>query len=367
MRCDRCQKDAESGRRFCFYCGYPLAEPPAPPPPARTARAPQGAGSSCAVLTAMGVALGFMGLLAVGLVLLVTLRSPWPGRKPALPPPVEPTVAAEPEAPWLDQEPASPEAPAPSPEPAQPAGPNPEADLAEYYRLLSEDRFPEAFALRSRRSRAKTPLSELERAWSNNRSVRMDRFSVAARKPGRVQVEIRLHADDVDPATGKAAVTAYLGKVSLVLEEDRWRYDGGDFTPVLGARATVDAFYRWYLARQERPSYRERMAEVRHLFHPVLYGHLVEAFRKAPGDGAWLDVDPFADSQMGADGFTARERSVNGDRAIVDVAVTNRRGGRTKVAVHLEKEGDLWRMADLEYSDAPTRLLPWLREINGHD
>lgn len=207
MRCSRCQRDTESASRFCDFCGFPLPRSSESTPPAPTP-APLGVAAS------LGIALGFLGLLAVVVVLLVTLRSPWQAAAEPEPSPTPPSPAVEPE---------------PS---ASPDAPDPEADLAEYYRLLSADRFPEAFLLRSRRARAQTPLGEFERAWRNNRSVRVERFSVAALKPGRLQAEIRLVADDMDVAKGRAAVTSYLGKVNLALEDGRWRYDGGDFQAI---------------------------------------------------------------------------------------------------------------------------------------
>ncbi len=374
MRCNRCGREVDSDSRFCAHCGQGVSGQPAsrrlPERPAPAEDSKRKAGCPWSALTALGIGLGCLGLVAVGVALMVLVWRPWSEATGTPPSPVstgELTTATESEvheappdnpAVPLSEETAVTSEPSPKP-------PDAEADLAEYCRLLDEDRYAEAYALRSRRSRARTPVADFQKTWSNNRSIKMEKFSLVANKPGRMQAEVRLLADDVD-AAGKSEVTAYLGKVDLVLEEGRWRYDGGDFSPLPGPGGTVEAFYKWYLAHQDRPFYRDRMAEVQDLFDPALYGHLVEAFQKGPRDGAWVDIDPFSDSQMGADGYAIRVRQVAGDQAAVDVTVTNRRGGTTSLVVHLEERGR-WRVSDFEYSDAPTRLLPWLQQINGHD
>ena len=240
-----------------------------------------------------------------------------------------------------------------------------EKDLADYYRLISSDRLRDAFERRSRRSRSRTSFGEFEETWSNNRSVRLGSFSVQARQPDRVQARVVLLADDVQGSSGYSTLTPYLGRVDLVREDGRWRYDGGDFTPAPGPDGIVQAFYGWYLAHQEGLAFRGRLDEVRDLFTPALFSHLSEAFARGPREGARVDLDPFAPSQKGARSFEARLRTLAGTHAVVDVTVASGGAGPVAVAVHLEQEGAAWRIADLEYPRDAVRLLGKLQRTNG--
>lgn len=105
----------------------------------------------------------------------------------------------------------------------------PESMLRRYYGLINGDLLRDAYALRSRRSRGTTSYNTFFDIWSNNRSVQLVEASVVARKPSRVQIRLRLIADDFNRRTGHYKVTTYLGLVKLVLEDGAWRYDGGDF------------------------------------------------------------------------------------------------------------------------------------------
>jgi hypothetical protein len=134
--------------------------------------------------------------------------------------------------PWPHSE--APPTAKPGPDSSQPEGaqhpvPGLEAQLDEYYRLIDAKLLTRAYALRTDRSRRKTSLSEFEKTWGNNRSITMEQFQVLSQSPQRATVEIQLRADDIDTRSGKSAVTLYRGKVTLVLEDGLWRYDGGDF------------------------------------------------------------------------------------------------------------------------------------------
>ncbi|MEW6277171.1 MAG: hypothetical protein AB1758_01010 [Candidatus Eremiobacterota bacterium] len=120
------------------------------------------------------------------------------------------------------------------PAPPSPSGPDltdPEQMLRHYYQLIEEDRFEEAHALRSRRSRGETGLEEFRRIWSNNHRVWIDRFSLQWRSGDRAEAYQRLASDDTNPATGRRATDAYVGTVKLRFEDGAWRYDGYDFKP----------------------------------------------------------------------------------------------------------------------------------------
>lgn len=101
--------------------------------------------------------------------------------------------------------------------------------LRHYYELIDQDRFSEAYEMRSQRSRNETSRTSFIETWSNNRSIRAENLQVASQKATRALVSLRLVADDFDTRKGGNAVTTYTGKVKLVLENSSWRYDGGDF------------------------------------------------------------------------------------------------------------------------------------------
>ncbi|MCE7874489.1 hypothetical protein DYH09_29545, partial [bacterium CPR1] len=71
-----------------------------------------------------------------------------------------------------------------------PSGPDPLADLTLYYELIDGDRFKEAYALRSQRSRARTSLAEFTATWSNNNGLSVESLEVLKRDAAHL-LEVR--------------------------------------------------------------------------------------------------------------------------------------------------------------------------------
>lgn len=392
MFCQKCGAKLDPEASFCDQCGGRVGAPapapvvggaqpkPAPVPtpralpvpertPAKPPMTPMPAGRpstsgvpSPALLILMGI-LGFVLLAGAGWYVFSRIA-----RGPASPTPTAP-AATTPPAPATSTPAAPPVLSAPTAAPptasstsspvatTTPTSATPEECLAEYYRLIDADRYREAYALRSQRSRNKTSYAEFEKTWSNNHAVRLESFELVAQKPDRVQARVRLVAEDEG-----SPLTPYVGLVKMASENGRWRYDGGDFTPVQGPEEVVKSFYQWHVAHWS--DYRGRFSEQRARFSPELYEGLEEAFRKGPSDGAWLDVNPFSASQMGVAGFETNLRQGDDREAVVDISVESTRGGRTQVAMTVGNLGGRWVITDV-WADGRS-LRETLREINGH-
>jgi hypothetical protein len=123
---------------------------------------------------------------------------------------------------------------------------------------------------------------------------------------------------------------------------------------------TVNAFYNWYVTKNGRVG--ERLAEVRALFEPTLYGALSQT---SPGIflantcAGYVDVgrcpygpfDPIVYAQTAASSYTVGSERFIGNRALVDV--TLRLSGRPKATSHvtvvLSRRSGSYAIADLQY------------------
>lgn len=122
----------------------------------------------------------------------------------------------------------SPTEPPPVASPAAADG-TPEAALARYYEAINADQFEEAYKLRSARSRQSTTYPEFTHIWSNNRAIQMLDATATLPDDEHADLKIHLRAEDFNRRSHKMETTVYEGNVKMVLEDDEWRYDGGDF------------------------------------------------------------------------------------------------------------------------------------------
>lgn len=74
----------------------------------------------------------------------------------------------------------------------------------------------------------------------------------------------------------------------------------------------VSQFYQWWVRNQDQG--RQRLSQQRAVFTPDLYQQLMQAFRRQPRDGVWLDFDPFSFTQVSTQGVQVRNV---GDRPII--------------------------------------------------
>lgn len=135
--------------------------------------------------------------------------------------------------------------------------------------------------------------------------------------------------------------------------------------PVVSAKdnnpgSVVEEFYDWYL---KTPRHREYLSEQEDNFSKELYDHLVNAFKKQPGDGAWVDFDPFINAQMDAKGYKIADEKIDGVNASVKVKITMSRGGENALKVFLKKIDGQWKIANFIY-DKDFDLLSFLKEVN---
>lgn len=131
----------------------------------------------------------------------------------------------------------------------------------------------------------------------------------------------------------------------------------------------VTQFYQWWVQNQDQG--RQRFTQQRAAFTPELYQQLMQAFRKQPGDGAWLDFDPFSFTQVSTQGVKVRSvrRSPNNPRvAEVDIEVMAGLRGRSGTAVPmkvlLRQGGDRWQIDNFIYTSTWDNLRCLLRDIN---
>ncbi|GMU54521.1 MAG: hypothetical protein AMXMBFR33_36670 [Candidatus Xenobia bacterium] len=216
------------------------------------------------------------------------------------------------------------------------------ADLTSYYELIDDDRFEEAYALRSRRSRERTSLAEFTSTWSNNNSVAVEKLEVLKQNAGSARVRLRMLADDFDRARGASAVTPYIGKVNLVFEEGRWRYDGGDFFTDLKPDEVVDSFYRWYRNVSEG-SLAGRIGEQKSRLDPDLYAALKKAGKRA--------VDPFTDARARVVEHSVWISEKKPETATVEAAVTDAKGDVHRLSFSLRYDQDRWVIKDVGYGN----------------
>ncbi|MBI3926485.1 MAG: hypothetical protein HY319_13170 [Armatimonadetes bacterium] len=121
-----------------------------------------------------------------------------------------------------------PAASATAPEGPVPTFSDPVAMLHSYYELLHQDRYQEAYSLRSSASQAETSYDEFVKAWDYNKKVRLEEVSILEDSGERVLAEIWIDSQDADKSGG--ANRRYRGRVKLVQDGQGWRYDRGDFT-----------------------------------------------------------------------------------------------------------------------------------------
>ncbi|MDR5640296.1 DUF3828 domain-containing protein [Thermosynechococcus sp. PP42] len=131
----------------------------------------------------------------------------------------------------------------------------------------------------------------------------------------------------------------------------------------------VSQFYQWWVRNQDQG--RQRFSQQRAAFTPDLYQQLIQAFRKQPRDGAWLDFDPFSFTQVSTQGVKVRNvrRSPNHPQvAEVDIEVMvglrGRSGTPVPIKVLLRQGGDRWQIDNLIYLSTWDNLRCLLRDIN---
>lgn len=131
----------------------------------------------------------------------------------------------------------------------------------------------------------------------------------------------------------------------------------------------VTQFYEWWVQNQDQG--RQRLSQQRAAFTSELYQQLMQAFRKQPRDGTWLDFDPFSFTQVRTQGVKVRSvrRSPNNPRvAEVDIEVMAGLRGRSGTTVPmkglLRQGGDRWQIDNLIYLNTWDNLRCLLRDIN---
>lgn len=127
----------------------------------------------------------------------------------------------------VEETPTPAEAP-PTPSPVSDDG-TPQASLARYYEFINADKFEGAYQLRSARSRQSTSYPEFTHIWSNNRAIMMLDATATQVDDTHADLKIHLRAEDFNRRSHKMETTVYDGTVKMVLEDEEWRYDGGDF------------------------------------------------------------------------------------------------------------------------------------------
>ncbi|MCS6812309.1 MAG: YbjP/YqhG family protein, partial [Cyanobacteria bacterium] len=116
-------------------------------------------------------------------------------------------------------------------------------------------------------------------------------------------------------------------------------------------QTVVQQFYQWYLQNQSRA--RERINQQRSAFTPQFYQQLTQAFQKQPGDGKWLDFDPFSNTQVSAYRFVVKSvrLSPQNNRSAevnIEVYADLRPPGRpVPIKVLVDRTGDRWQIRNL--------------------
>lgn len=132
---------------------------------------------------------------------------------------------------------------------------------------------------------------------------------------------------------------------------------------------TVDGFYNWFLKAGDR--YRDSFSQAKPYFSEELYGLLNDGFSKRPGDGFWVDFDPFSNSQMGMSKVSVgKPHTVSADLAMVPVTPHSTRPmdaeGNTAmpvIKVYVCQVGNDWKIANLVYTgDYPFQLKKYLQD-----
>ncbi|WJI26587.1 DUF3828 domain-containing protein [Thermosynechococcus sp. QKsg1] len=131
----------------------------------------------------------------------------------------------------------------------------------------------------------------------------------------------------------------------------------------------VSQFYQWWVRNQDQG--RQRLSQQRAVFTPDLYQQLMQAFRRQPRDGVWLDFDPFSFTQVSTQGVQVRNvrRSPNHPQvAEVDIEVMaglrGRSGTPVPIKVLLRQGSDRWQIDNLIYLNTWDNLRCLLRDIN---
>ena len=131
-------------------------------------------------------------------------------------------------------------------------------------------------------------------------------------------------------------------------------------------RGVVTEFYQWYVQNQDQA--RDRFAQQKAKFDPQFYQQLVQAFQKNPQDGAWLDFDPFSNTQVSTFRAVVRASKQYQESAEVDVDVyaglSSTRSTAIPIKVLLVNQNNQWRISNFVYMQTWDNLRCWLREIN---
>ncbi|MGV8027402.1 MAG: hypothetical protein AB2L18_12680 [Anaerolineaceae bacterium] len=98
----------------------------------------------------------------------------------------------------------------------------PEKILTQYYKLISEKKWSEAFALRS--NRTSSTLEEFKKTWSSNDSVSIENLSIEKQTDSDAIVKATLISNEIDGTTG-----VYKATINLSFEDGTWKYNGGNF------------------------------------------------------------------------------------------------------------------------------------------
>ncbi len=114
-------------------------------------------------------------------------------------------------------------------------------------------------------------------------------------------------------------------------------------TPEMGVRSLYD----WYLS--DPLSSRERLGAIQDRFEPELFRLLKTGFSRQPGDGFWVDFDPFVNAQV-----EARKVSVGKTQRDVNIAIVNAVpvfdfGEGPPIRVYLVQWGQRWLITNLAY------------------
>ncbi|MEW6278916.1 MAG: hypothetical protein AB1758_09860 [Candidatus Eremiobacterota bacterium] len=137
-------------------------------------------------------------------------------------------------------------------------------------------------------------------------------------------------------------------------------------------KAVVDAFYRDYQKwdQADRRDWSELMNVQKGRMEPELFSLLADISDNDPRkDDAWLDFDPFTNSQMNAATIRVDPARMEGPKAFVPVFMSYRAPGHEQLGVEvvLRQDGSAWKIANFKYparDGSPSwNLKDWLKMV----